>query len=197
MAGESAPPPDGSGLCTNCGICCSGVLFDTAPVEEDERKRLVAHGLTIHEAEEGDAEKPYFTLGCVRFDGRCCTIYDARPAICQRYRCRLLRKFDAGEVSYDDALKRVAEAKRLLQELPESLRATDKSAGHQWSQLFREWKAKSPAERAESSNGNFLLQLVILNRFLDDHFRDKDQRRVVEKGGSPPNERIMRADNRD
>lgn len=180
---DNPPSSSGSsgGLCTSCGICCSGILFDTAPVEESERERLTAHGLKIYE-EDGEQR---FSLPCVRFSG-CCTIYEDRPGICQRYRCKLLRNFEAGEIPLDECLGRVAEAKRLIAQLPDSLRWQDHSVGHQWVKQFREWKAKKPAERAEEVGGGFLLQLIILNRFLDEHFRDKGQRRLVEKTDGAP-----------
>ena len=35
------------GLCTSCGLCCSGVLFDWVPVAEEERERVIELGLEV------------------------------------------------------------------------------------------------------------------------------------------------------
>lgn len=96
-------PPDGSDLCTACGLCCTGLLFDVAPLEEHElplaeRLRLPLASNQYHDA---------FRLPCPHLDGRRCGVYESRPTVCGSYECGLLRRFKAGEVALEEALDRV------------------------------------------------------------------------------------------
>lgn len=65
-------------------------------------------------AVDGVVESP---LPCQFHEGGCCTVYEARPAACSTYRCELLRKLQAGGVTFDEAAAIVAEAKTLQDEL--------------------------------------------------------------------------------
>jgi Fe-S-cluster containining protein len=44
-----------------------------------------------------------FRQPCPAFGAGCCTVYDSRPSSCRGYRCVLLRRVEAGDVSQDDA----------------------------------------------------------------------------------------------
>jgi Fe-S-cluster containining protein len=49
---------------------------------------------------------------CLR-DGRC-AVYAERPSPCREYRCKLLRGYLSGQVSWEEGLRRVELAKRLV-----------------------------------------------------------------------------------
>ena len=96
-------PPSGSDLCTECGLCCTGLLFDAAPLEEHEialaeRLRLPLASNQYHDA---------FRLPCPALRDRRCGVYASRPTVCGAYECGLLRRLKAGEVPLDEALDRV------------------------------------------------------------------------------------------
>lgn len=98
-----AQPPRGSDLCTQCGLCCNGALFGFVPLSEKEQT------LPRHQRHGARMQQP-----CEFLDGRKCGIYaEGPPHVCGAFRCRLLRRFEAGEVTLDDALVAVAEGHRL------------------------------------------------------------------------------------
>src|SRR5690242_14190979 len=113
-----------SGLCTSCGLCCNGVLFDWVPIGDEEAEQVARLGLRL---EKEDAETR-FSQPCPMFDGCRCTIYADRPARCRAYRCELLKKVEAGEIPLADALRLVAEAKALADQV-RPLTEVDSGAG--------------------------------------------------------------------
>ena len=145
MVEVSSSGRDSTDLCTNCGLCCNGVLFDNVPVEADEQPRLEELGFAIHEEES----KQVFAQPCPMFDGRCCTVYEQRPTVCAQFRCKLLRNVQEGKVPFDDALGFVFEAKSLLEQLSGLRQPADESVGSHWSTLFRKWQSKAPSDRTD------------------------------------------------
>jgi hypothetical protein len=97
-------PPNGSDLCVACGLCCTGLLFDIAPLEDHEVPLAEALRLPVVRTPVYEA----FRLPCPRQEGTVCGVYKCRPAVCGSYECGLLRRFVAGEVPLEDALARVA-----------------------------------------------------------------------------------------
>lgn len=175
---EHLPEEDRSGdLCTSCGLCCNGVLFDWVPVAEEEREHVVELGLDVRE-EQG---KLRFAQPCTMFDGRLCAVYAARPDKCRRFRCELLKKVDSNEVPLSEAFERVAEAKALLGQVEPLLQPESGSVGKQWAALFREWQSRPPEQRADDRQARLMLYMTLLNRLLDRHFRNEKQRRVMEE----------------
>jgi len=89
-----------SELCRSCGLCCDGTLFGYVPVSTDEAQRL-RHRLPIL-VPSGNLE-PRFEQRCVALGPRGCDVYDERPGTCSTYRCKLLRRVEAGELAHDAA----------------------------------------------------------------------------------------------
>ena len=81
----------GSQLCTQCGLCCTGALHDTASAEPEEVEALRNHGMQVI-----TGEKLGFSLPCPQLKGTSCGIYKDRPHVCSRYRCQLLRDVEGG-----------------------------------------------------------------------------------------------------
>lgn len=89
-----------TGICVGCGMCCDGTMYRHVEVEEgDELQPLKAAG-AVWVTIEGLSS---FLQPCPAFGAGCCSIYDGRPSVCRTYRCRLLRRYEAGEVSREDA----------------------------------------------------------------------------------------------
>lgn len=170
-------PDSSSDLCTKCGICCSGILFDTVPVAPDEAERLSALGLVLDEA-EGEMS---FKLGCPMLCERRCTVYEQRPARCQKYRCALLEKYQAGEIAYEPASALVDQALALIESVrPYAERlGVRRAAGPLWSRCFAEWHSLDAEERVAPENARHMLDLTRLNMLLDRHFRRGKQRRLL------------------
>ncbi|MGK4006722.1 hypothetical protein WMF31_29140 [Sorangium sp. So ce1036] len=101
--------PSGSDLCTACGLCCTGLLFDIAPLEEQELPRAEGLRLPLACNQYHDA----FRLPCPCHHDRKCTVYEARFSVCKSYECGLLRRCKEGEVPLGEALARVERVLRL------------------------------------------------------------------------------------
>jgi Fe-S-cluster containining protein len=165
-----------SDLCTSCGLCCNGVLFDYAPVQADETDRLLQLGFEMNRDDEAG---PRFPQPCIKFRDGCCTIYETRPAVCRVYRCELYKAVEKGDVSLEQAGAQVSEAKGLVARIWPMLKdAAGGAAGKQWGSLFREWQGKPPSERAQRRDAELVLSLTVLNQLLDRYFRRDRDRQV-------------------
>lgn len=117
-------------LCLSCGICCDGTIFGKVPLQpEDELPPLQSAGIAI----ETKGDKKFFKLGCAAHRQNCCQVYHHRPANCRKYRCALLKKYESGDVSREDAQQKVERARELkkifLAEFEKTL------PGHGWMSL--------------------------------------------------------------
>lgn len=165
-------------LCASCGLCCNGVLFDWVPVADEEVAQIGRLGFDLAK-EDGETR---FSQPCPMFDGCRCTVYADRPARCRAYRCELLKKAEAGEVAFPDAMRLVVEAKALVDQVRPQTESKGQagSLGKRWAILFKEWQSRPAAARMDEAESRFLLQMTALNRFLDKHFRHENQRRIME-----------------
>lgn len=105
--------PSGSELCTACGLCCTGLLFDVAPLEEHEIPLATKLHLPLACNQYHDA----FQLPCPCHRDRQCTVYESRPSVCGSYECGLLRRYKVGEVPLQEALSRVERVLGLVDDL--------------------------------------------------------------------------------
>ena len=157
---EATPMSLGSQLCTRCGLCCTGALHDTATAESDEVEALRGRGADIIAV-----EKLYFGLPCPCLRGTRCGIYEERPRVCSRYRCRLLQDTEAGTMALSDAKLKVHEARRLFDEVKRLI-----PAGMSVPQA----RAKC-RDRQASIEPRLRLQMMALMRYLDLHFRHDEE----------------------
>lgn len=116
MHAEQPELPAGQRLCVACGLCCRGVWFSHALMSADEVEKTRTLGLTIQPPDsEGQLS---FSLPCHHHQGGQCSIYGSwRPAVCGSYRCALLFSVEEGATPVDVALKTVATAKSLADEI--------------------------------------------------------------------------------
>ena len=132
-------PVDGSRLCLACGLCCQEILHDWVKVESDEVGRMEGLGLSVTTRSQGAG----FSLPCPCYrEGRCAE-YANRPRSCRSYQCKLLRRHLTGEITWEEALKRVEQAKRLIASIRGRLGAPGNGMGI-WQQL-----RSSPVAAAE------------------------------------------------
>jgi Fe-S-cluster containining protein len=126
-AAESGRPSEVSGntaaeapqtLCRSCGLCCDGTLFGYVLLEAgDSPAPLQAGGIAIHLQ---DAE-PRFDLPCIAFQHGDCQVYAGRPAVCRTYRCKLLKKYERGVTSWEEAQQQICRVRALRVELGTAL----------------------------------------------------------------------------
>jgi len=125
LPGRRAPslphgaPPDTSGrvtsessrtaaakLCTDCGLCCNGVLFDQVILQPGVRPQaLAALGLRIK-------KRTYFNQPCVALCGTRCGVYGHRPERCRRFECRQFQQVASGAITAEAAAARIREAQQ-------------------------------------------------------------------------------------
>jgi hypothetical protein len=166
---DAPPHPSGGELCIHCGMCCDGTYHDRGRL----RPGAEPQPLSFYKNEnlrEGDLF--YFKMPCAHFDGKCCTIYESRYVACRGYRCKLLTRYEQGEVPLDQAKEVVAMAKSLIAEMS----ATDPQAhltverGRIRSELARDLKQTDEPQRASKSAR--LLKIVALDEFISRWFEN-------------------------
>lgn len=107
-------------LCTRCGLCCDGTLFGDVELSGPaEAARLEGLGLNV---DTDDADVELLALPCAGLRATRCTVYAHRPQCCRTFECRLLQEAQRGAVTVDEALARIAGAKRQIRKV-ESLLA--------------------------------------------------------------------------
>ncbi|HEX4738355.1 MAG TPA: YkgJ family cysteine cluster protein [Allosphingosinicella sp.] len=155
-------------LCLRCGLCCSGVIFDDVPVQEEEAGRLKTLGFDVRQ--QKDALR--FRQPCTLFSGVLCSVYAERPAACRKFECKLLRRHQDHQVSDEEASSVVDAAKALVERLQPFLEKGESvaSARKRW-QVERQQVAGGSGAIGDSDQAQFHLHMATLNIFLDKHFR--------------------------
>lgn len=107
-------------LCSACGMCCDGVLFHAVELQAGDHPRQLA-ALSLKLRRKKGVE--FFLQPCSAHseaDGRCsCAIYYDRPMRCRNFDCRQLRGVLAGEISGEDALSKIREARERVAQVNE------------------------------------------------------------------------------
>lgn len=99
----------GENLCVSCSMCCEGVLHNKLEITKAEQERLGPEAQYMLED-----DKLYLRLGCTHIGKNgACQKYECRPSGCATYQCSLLKKVNRDEVAFEDALERVATARKL------------------------------------------------------------------------------------
>jgi len=115
----SQPTDAISQLCPNCGLCCNGVLFADVELQKgDSAGRLIDLGMSLKKK----GMKRVFAQPCRCFDGKLCQIYDDRPKRCATFECGLLKRVQSGAMPAPAALKRISDAKKLVEKVRQLLR---------------------------------------------------------------------------
>lgn len=105
----SSQPAAAARLCTACGMCCNGVLFQVVRLQPaDSLQQLSALGMKLKRKKK----EPYFTQPCAFLTADCsCTIYAARPTRCRQFHCQLLQRLTAAQITEAEAMHTVAKVK--------------------------------------------------------------------------------------
>jgi hypothetical protein len=169
MGSDAAAGPDISArnatLCTACGLCCDGSLFEAVRVDAVEIAPLEQLGLAI---ERGD--EPRFNQPCTKLIDRCCSIYAARPRICRNFACALLKRLHKGDVTLDQARGVVATAQTLRARVAEATPPARGIAASLAAAPDQDWVAiVDPAMRLAAARRH--LDQMVLRDYLATHFR--------------------------
>jgi Fe-S-cluster containining protein len=110
-----------STLCLECGLCCDGTLFRHVAITDGERQELVKLGIGVGEKQKHEV----MWLPCGKLEGKCCSIYEARPGGCRRFVCALGKRLVAGEVTLPEAEAQVREMQQRIEVLRQLIPAPD------------------------------------------------------------------------
>lgn len=159
-------------LCTQCGLCCMGVIHQAATLDVDEISAAQELGLPVL-----DRADPGFALPCPRLAGTVCTIYDQRPRVCGRYKCQLLQDLESGDKSFDEAVSLVASARAQLAKLRLAMPRTMSVRN-----AVALAKGGSPPamDLSKRQVTDLKLQATALELYLDKHFRNERDGRSLE-----------------
>ncbi len=101
---------NGTKLCLECGLCCTGVFHSKAVIySSEDRECAESFDANIFFQEEVE----YFTLPCPIYDGKC-PIYPHNPSVCQSHRCDLLKSIDNNEIKLEKAITIVQKIKQTI-----------------------------------------------------------------------------------
>jgi Fe-S-cluster containining protein len=122
-----------------------------------------------------------FRQPCSAFGSGCCSIYDGRPSVCRDYRCLLLRRHEAGEVSADDASALIARTTGLRDQVRAGITAyVEAKEPEALDGLYRLMLAKFDAEpdpaAARREHSELLLTVVSLRVILAREFEPRDSK---------------------
>ncbi|MCX5784511.1 MAG: hypothetical protein NTX59_02370 [Elusimicrobia bacterium] len=150
MTGTDITQPQGTegNICIECGLCCDGTLFPKAIIKNNDDPAFLKE-MEVESFSEGG--KRYFRLPCRGQKGKLCALYsdERRYEICKTFRCRLLRQYAAGEISYDSSIAVIKEALSLglrVKEFSGRLRAAGISSEEFMPSLLKDLKLNGKLE---------------------------------------------------
>jgi hypothetical protein len=169
-----------SDLCTACGLCCSGPLFNMVPVDWTDMALVHELGFPLVSDEDG----PAIPFPCPRLVDKCCTVYERRPQCCRRYRCELLGRLDREETTLAEALAVVADAWQ-------AVGLVEAELDGETIPQYRRRRAEALVDRGEAlPHTPARDRLNDLDAVLDRHFRKPMQNQTIPfdevEGRAPP-----------
>ena len=100
-----------SNLCTECGLCCDGVLFADVELRRgDKQQSLRSEGISLLPATK--SKRVRLAQPCAALCNLRCQVYENRPSMCRGFECSLLIRVKRGELEFAKALKQIRSARR-------------------------------------------------------------------------------------
>lgn len=162
-------------LCTACGLCCDGTMFQIVKMQPGDRTSELARlGMRIRsKCDEFHMEQP-----CPALKERCCTIYAQRPTRCRLFHCQQLRLIEAEETTEASALALIRQTQAQAQQVRELIeRCGLREDGQPLIERFERLMSTPVDEKLEP-------ELVVLRAELDSAMRKL--RLVINRDFRPP-----------
>jgi Fe-S-cluster containining protein len=162
----------GQSLCLECGLCCNGVIFADVTLQPgDNAAALRKLGLPISTGRRLSR----FTQPCAALDGCRCCIYPDRPKYCREFECLVLRRVQAGRISYDEARKVIQTARARSEKVKRLLRALGDeeetlSLGARFRRTAKRLERVGLDEETADLYGQLTLAVHDLNLLISDSF---------------------------
>lgn len=153
---------DGGQLCVGCGMCCDGTFHFRGDLFPGREPRPDSFYKNETFTEGG---KSYFRMPCPHYDGTCCSIYESRFTACQSYKCKLLIRYEKGEIPFADAKEVVATAKSLIAKVA----ATDPGSEVRVEREKRRRELAAALKDADAPRAQLsarLLNMIALDEFI-------------------------------
>jgi hypothetical protein len=163
-SGAATTAPDAAALCTHCALCCDGTLFEEARAYPEDQATLSRYGMTL----APDRAKPAFVQPCPQLQGCACAIYAERFVTCRRFRCALLKRLDAREITLDQGLATIATARALIAAVEPAARLAGPRRALRKATLAWNGLADPGARNAMARRH---LAIAALDHFVSRHFR--------------------------
>jgi hypothetical protein len=157
------PESDASALCVSCGLCCTGAIFTDVGLGPEEAARLRGLGGPVEQV----GERLQLVFPCPHHSSGSCGIYSDRYLNCRKFRCALLKRLDAGEVTVGEAQATVAQALKMLARVTEIDPAAAKYS------VRRANRAVAPGGGEGVDRGRLLIESLALDLFFDRKFRTR------------------------
>jgi len=150
-----------SAICTQCGMCCDGTLFNKATIKDDaDKKNAESIGLKTFQESGG---KHFFYQPCPVFKG-CCTIYKQKPSVCGGFFCEPLKKLKGGDLSAEKANEIIQNALTARQDAMRLAAEIEDFKDFTIAQLFQELDPV-PSEKMRR-HGKLLIKLIAVRTTL-------------------------------
>lgn len=169
-------------ICTRCGMCCDGTLFQKANIGENEN---LSSGFSF---EIIDHEGKGFKLPCPYFRDHFCLIYETRPyVVCSSFECKLLTRFSKEELTFQEAMKIIETAgdlkTKVESQLTESFPDNPADSLAIRMKFFNDiFTTRSGEIEFRKTYGRLLLDYVVLDKHLSTHFRERrDKDKMADK----------------
>ena len=123
--------------------------------------------------------QPTLKQCCAAYKNGLCSIYPNRPNACRTFRCALLKRFEANEISEAEALKIIREALTLRDDLRGEIRAAFGDTDCTLDEFTRRLKAKrqdAASVEAKDRISELFRKFAVLWVCVNKHFRDQWQR---------------------
>ncbi len=99
-------------LCTACGMCCDGTMFQIVRMQPGEvPAELGKLGLKIR-CRDGEY---YMEQPCSALREKRCTVYEQRPVRCRLFNCQQLGRVERGETTESEAMAMIIETRALVE----------------------------------------------------------------------------------
>jgi len=119
MAETDITPPfdaESGNICIECGLCCDGSMFKHARIDKSDDltflKQLGVESVVVR-------DKQFFQLPCNWQEGKRCSLYhdSRRFKVCKYFKCRLLKQYISGKISYHVAMTIIREIMKRRQSI--------------------------------------------------------------------------------
>ena len=147
---KNTPLNDGTKLCLECGLCCTGLFHTGALIYTKEDKE---YAKAFNAEFFFDEEDEYFKLPCPVYEGKC-TIYPHNPSVCQKHECDLLKSINDHQINLGESIDIVHEMKKLVYNIEHDLKSLsmETNTKHIPSLLNKFFTLTSKEERKDCQN---------------------------------------------